>query len=87
MAILIKRTFCDLAFFGSSLVCLGSSLVFYPRGIGEGQGEGILIKGSGASASGVTRRPGEGNIVTVIDCRANEEENAEYLADEISVLG
>ena len=32
-------------------------------------------------ASGVTRRPGEGNIVAVIDCRANEEENAEYLAD------
>jgi hypothetical protein len=38
-------------------------------------------------ASGVTRKPGESNIVAVIDCRANEEENAEYLADEISVLG
>ena len=64
---------------------LGSSLVFNPRGIGKVQREGILIKV--VCASGVTRRPGEGNIVAVIDCRANEEENAEYLADEISVLG
>ena len=36
MAILIKRTFCDLAFFGSSLVCPWFVLGLLPEGHREG---------------------------------------------------
>ena len=58
---------------------LGSSLVFYPRGIGKVQWEGILRKGSGASASGVANRRGGGSVAAVLT--SEREEKAEYLVN------
>ena len=44
----------------------GSSLVFYPRGIGKVLGEEILKKVVCASASDVAKRRGGGSVAAVV---------------------